>query len=83
MEFMPLSNTYPRYIDVESKDDVVDDGNYYTVVAKVKEVPTTELKLEEGMSKQSIAKKYLRHISVKDKEKKKVVLDIIKMVDND
>lgn len=83
MEFMPLSNTYPRYIDVESKDDVVDDGNYYTVVAKVKEVPTTELKLEDGMSKQSIAKKYLRHISVKDKEKKKVVLDIIKMVDND
>lgn len=69
---------FPKFIDVESEDQIKDDGNYYTVIAK------QETKLEEqpiitrDLSKRNLVKSYLSAKGITDPEKKKVLTKLIK-----
>ena len=69
---------FPKFIDVESEDQIKDDGNYYTVIAK------QEMKLEEqpvitrDLSKRHLVKSYLSAKGITDPEKKKVLTKLIK-----
>lgn len=69
---------FPKFIDVESEDQIKDDGNYYTVIAK------QEMKLEEqpvitrDLSKRNLVKSYLSAKGITDPEKKKVLTKLIK-----
>lgn len=69
---------FPKFIDVESEDQIKDDGNYYTMIAK------QEMKLEEqpvitrDLSKRNLVKSYLSAKGITDPEKKKVLTKLIK-----
>lgn len=69
---------FPKFIDVESEDQIKDDGNYYTVIAK------QETKLEEqpvitrDLSKRNLVKSYLSAKGITDPEKKKILTKLIK-----
>lgn len=76
---------FPKFIDVESEDEVKEDGNYYTVVSKNKPEEQTEVKtrITRNMSKRRVVSKYLRNKGIKDKEKKQVLVKLIKDSSND
>lgn len=83
MKFVAIDFT-PKFIDVESDEDIKDDGNYYTVIPKkleVKEVVDNKLSLK--LSKTKLAKKYMREMGVKDKNKKSLLIKVLEETDND
>lgn len=83
LEFKHLKG-FPEFIDVESEDQVKDDGNYYTVIKKPLEVSEKTYKtISKEFSKKKIVRLYLKNQGIKDKSKKKVLLDIIKETEND
>ena len=78
MTFIPLKD-YPKYIDVETPDEVKEDGNYYTVIPKDTRVPiSNNHKITRVLSKKSLARKYMREKGIKDKDKKTLLIDILK-----
>lgn len=77
VKFCPLS-FFPKFIDVDSEDKVKDDGNYYTVISKPKEVEVTENKVTRDLSKKKLVKEYLKAKGIADKNKKRILLNIIK-----
>lgn len=77
LEFNELKG-FPKFIDVESEEDILDDGNYYTLVSKPKEVSeTTNKKITTGLSPKRLVKRYLKHIGEPDKNKQEVLLKLI------
>lgn len=81
MKFMPLDG-YPEFIDVDSPDKVGTDGNYYTVIAQQKEEEVVvENTVNLDMSRTRLVKNYLKMIGEKDKDKKRVLIDIINKAD--
>lgn len=88
MKFIPLDN-YPKFIDVESEDEIQFDGNYYTVVPP-EEIP--EIESEEGnsgkiLSKRKLISQYLRDQGLskdlKDRKKRKLLYNILKEAQNE
>ena len=78
VKFVPLKN-FPRFIDVESEDQVKDDGNYYTVLpAKVTDKPSVKHHLTKKLSKRRLAKRYLKFKGIKDSSKEKLLVKILK-----
>lgn len=77
VKFKPL-NIFPKFIDVDSEDKIKEDGNYYTVVSKPKEVEVIENKVTRDLSKKRLVKEYLRAKGIIDKDKKRILLNIIK-----
>lgn len=76
MEFHPFD--FPRFIDVETEDEIKDDGNYYTVVAKaVSSKSQMEVEITKDMSPQKIVRKYLRAIGESDPDKKNTLIKLI------
>ena len=81
LEFVPV-NVFPRFIDVDSPDKILDDGNYYTVVNQIKEeeiVKPTHISV--GMSKNRMVSRYLKAIDDPDPDKKRILIDILNEVD--
>lgn len=77
VKFCPFS-FFPKFIDVDSEDKIKDDGNYYTVISKLKEVEVTENKVTRDLSKKKLVKEYLKAKGIADKNKKRILLNIIK-----
>lgn len=78
MKFVPLKG-FPKFIDVNSEDEVKDDGNYYTVLpqkASIKEV--TAHKISKQLSKKKLAHRYMKAIGIKDEAKEALLVDVLK-----
>lgn len=75
---------FPKFIDVESEDEIKDDGNYYTVIPKKEEkVNNSSTKIHRNLSKSKLARQYLRENGIKDKDKSNLLKRILKEADND
>lgn len=78
MEFKELKD-FPKFIDVESEDEVKDDGNYYTIIPqKASEKINTTHKITKALSKKKLAKRYLKEKGIKDKSKEDLLINILK-----
>lgn len=78
MVFHPLKG-FPRFIDVESEDQVKDDGNYYTVLPKTpSKVENNSVKITKTLSKNALAHKYMKAKGIKDKKRTKLLANILK-----
>ena len=78
MEFKELKG-FPKFIDVESEDEVKDDGNYYTVIPKKSsEKVNTNHKITKTLSKKKLAKRYLKEKGIKDRGKEDLLIKILK-----
>ena len=83
LRFHPLGD-FPKFIDVTSEEDILDDGNYYTVVSKPIEVKEDVNRvISRDMSKKKIVRRYLREKGIKDSHRKRILLDIIKEASDD
>lgn len=83
MEFKELKG-FPKFIDVESEEDIKDDGNYYTLIPKKQEnTNKSTTKIHRNLSKSKLARQYLRENGIKDKDKSNLLKRILKEADND
>lgn len=82
LEFKPIDEM-PRFIDVTSEDDILDDGNYYTLISKVQTENINTNTITRDLSKEKIISKYLKEKGVKDKAKKNLLLNLLKEAEND
>lgn len=83
MKFKEL-NEFPKFIDVESDEEVKDDGNYYTIIPKKEEIINkSTTKIHRNLSKSKLARQYLRENGIKDKDKSNLLKRILREADND
>lgn len=84
LKFIPFDN-FPRFIDVSSENEIVEDGNYYTVIQNY--TPSnnaTEVnKITRNISKKRVVRRYLKEKGINDVKKRDLLYSIIKEVDND
>ena len=77
VKFVELED-FPKFIDVESSDEIKDDGNYYTVLPKKTSVQVnSEHNITKQLSKKSLAKQYMKERGISDKKKKNLLIDIL------
>ena len=77
MEFVELKG-FPKFIDVESEDEIKDDGNYYTILPKKTSIQVNiNHKITKQVSKKTLAKRYLREKGIKDDAKKQLLIDTL------
>lgn len=71
---------FPKFIDVESEDEIKDDGNYYTVVPKPKtsEQEVTTHKITKHLTKTKLAKQYLKEKGIRDEKKQNLLIKTLK-----
>ena len=82
MKFIPLRE-FPKFIDVESEEDIKDDGNYYTVIPKKTSTPVNNKhKITKQLSKKSLAKRYLKEKGIDDKVKSNLLIETLKKVES-
>ena len=78
LKFVPLED-FPKFIDVESEDEIKDDGNYYTVLPKKASIEVnTKHKITKRLSKKVLAKRYLKEKGIKDKVKQNLLINVLK-----
>jgi DNA repair exonuclease SbcCD nuclease subunit len=77
MNFVELSDEYPKFIDVTSEDGVVDQHNYYTIIKPQRKSNKTVNTIHRGMSKRTIIRQYLRLNGIKDKNKRKLLYTLL------
>ena len=81
MTFVKLKG-YPRFIDVESQDEIKDDGNYYTVIPKIASTPVeTKHKITKQLTNKILAKRYMKVKGIKDKNKEQLLIKVLKEAD--
>lgn len=69
---------FPKFIDVESQDEIKEDGNYYTVLPKKTSVQVnSDHNITKQLSKKSLAKQYMKERGISDKKKKNLLIDIL------
>lgn len=69
---------FPKFIDVESPEEVKEDGNYYTIIPKKSsEQVVTKHKITKRLSKKSLARRYMRAKGIKDNSKKNLLIDLL------
>lgn len=82
MKFVELKD-FPKFIDVESEDEVKEDGNYYTILPKKSSnIVNTDHKITKQLTKKSLAKRYLKEKGIKDKAKKELLIETLKKVES-
>lgn len=82
MEFVELKG-FPKFIDVESEDEIKDDGNYYTVLPKkTSNLVNTNHKITKQLSKKALARKYLKEKGITEQDKKELLIDILKKAES-
>lgn len=80
-KFKPWDRYYPRFVEVSSKDEIQDDDNYYIVIPEIQEPQQEEEVSNEvniSLSSKKLVRKYLKAIGVKDRSKKKILVNLIK-----
>ena len=78
MKFVELKG-FPKFMDVETEDEVKEDGNYYTVIPKTqREKVNTNHKITKTLSKKKLAKRYLKEKGIKDRGKEDLLIKILK-----
>lgn len=78
LEFVEIVGM-PKFIDVDSQDKILDDGNYYTLIAPVSsKTSVIQHKITKQLSKKSLARKYMRVKGIKDKHKETLLINILK-----
>lgn len=81
MTFVKLKG-YPRFIDVESQDEIKDDGNYYTVIPKITSKPTeNKHNITKQLTNKTLAKRYMKVKGIKDKNKEQLLIKVLKEAD--
>lgn len=83
VKHISLSDRLPKFIDVETPEEVLDDGNYYTVIGKKLEEKVTENNINIGLSRKAIVRRYLRANGIKDSDKKKLLINTLNKVEDD
>ena len=86
VKLVSLSDKLPKFIDVETPEEVLDDGNYYTVISKNNKLePASEdvNMVTVGLSTKKLVRSYLRTVGVKDINKRKLLISTINKVGND
>lgn len=74
---------FPKFIDVESEEEIRDDGNYYTIIPpKSSENVVTNHKITKVLSKKSLVRKYMRAKGIKDESKKNLLIDILQRTES-
>lgn len=85
MTFIPISQDFPQFIDVSSKEEIKEDGNYYTVIssksAMTEDAPVNHI--NKKLSKKRLVRRYLKTKGIADKKKESILLDIIKESEDD
>jgi DNA repair exonuclease SbcCD nuclease subunit len=82
MQFVHLKQ-FPKFIDVESEDEIKDDGNYYTVLPKkTSNLVNTNHKITKQLSKKALARKYLKEKGITEQDKKELLIDILKKAES-
>jgi len=77
MKFLPLKD-FPKFIDVENESDIIEDGNYYTVLPKKASISNTnEHNITKQLSKRTLARRYMKKIGMKDKDKKNLLISLL------
>lgn len=83
-EFVSLTNKFPRFIDVTDEEEVKDDGNYYHILPKAKEIKQSVVNtVTRTQSKRKVVKEYMKVKGIKDVHKKKTLIKVIKEADDD
>lgn len=83
MNFVSLNRYFPRFIDVESEDEIKDDGNYYTVLPKKSSISVVkEHKITKNISNKTLARRYMREKGISDKTKKELLIHILKQTES-
>lgn len=78
MKFVHLKG-FPKFIDVESQDDVKDDGNYYTVIPQKASVEKViKHKITKQLSKKKLAHRYMKAKGISDKNKEDLLVKVLK-----
>lgn len=78
MKFIPLKG-FPRFIDVETPEEIKDDGNYYTVLPKSNNVEAlVKHRITKQLSKKKLAHKYLKARGINDKDKESLLVKVLK-----
>ena len=85
MAFVPISQKFPQFIDVASKEDIKDDGNYYTVISSKAAITESAQvnHISKKLSKKRMVRRYLKTKGIADKKKESILLDIIKESEDD
>lgn len=82
MEFVELKG-FPKFVDVESEDEIKDDGNYYTVLPKKSSIQVnTNHQITKQLSKKTLAKRYLKEKGIKDEVKTKLLIETLKKAES-
>ena len=82
MQFVHLKQ-FPKFVDVESDEDIRDDGNYYTVLPKkTSNLVNTNHKITKQLSKKALARKYLKEKGITEQDKKELLIDILKKAES-
>lgn len=82
MKFKSL-NEYPKFIDVNTPEEVKEDGNYYTVLPqKASIVENTKHKITKQLSKKKLAHRYMKAKGIKDKTKEELLIKILNRAEN-
>ncbi len=82
MKFVELKG-FPKFVDVESEDEIKDDGNYYTVLPKKSSIPVnTNHQITKQLSKKVLAKRYLKEKGIKDEVKTKLLIETLKKAES-
>lgn len=78
VKFVPLN--FPKFIDVESEDEIKDEDNYYTIIPKENhsKVEVIDHKITKQLSKEKLAKRYMKAKGIKDEKKQKLLVKILK-----
>lgn len=86
VEFVPLKG-YPRFKTVESMEGIEENGDYYRVLPKKEDrapKPGSEKKaFHKNLSKVKAGRQYLRVQGIKDQEKKRLLISILKRTEED
>ena len=82
MKFVELKG-FPKFVDVESEDEIKDDGNYYTVLPKKSSISVnTNHQITKQLSKKVLAKRYLKEKGIKDEVKTKLLIETLKKAES-
>ena len=79
MKFVELKD-FPKFIDVESEEDIKEDGNYYTILPKKVSSEKIDIdhKITKQLSKKRLAKRYMKQKGIKDKKKENLLINVLK-----
>lgn len=82
MEFVHLKG-FPKFKDVESEEDIKDDGNYYTIIPQKASTPVNNKhKITKQLSKKTLAKRYLKEKGIKDEVKTNLLIETLKKAES-